>query len=178
MEKDPPDPTARRALWHDLRGVLAAAHANVEFIGAAAVPDELRPVLAEIEHELRLVSDVIGQLGARDENRTVDVDLRALLWFAARSGARTRIDPTARPFLVHGRACDVAALVDAIVAAVAPGAVGTLDTEQAGCTVHGLDVDQAHGAVAAARAIGLDANVAGDALILRNPRKSRERRSD
>ncbi|MBI2392153.1 MAG: hypothetical protein HYV09_21365 [Deltaproteobacteria bacterium] len=178
MKEDPPDPTARRALWHDLRGVLAAAHANVEFIGAAAIPEELRPVLEEIEHELRLVSDVIAQLGARDASRTVDVDLRALLWFAARSGARTRIDPTARPFLVHGRASDVAALVDAIVAAVAPGAVGTLDTEQATCTVHGLDGDAAHAAVAAAKAVGLGANVKGDALILKNLREPGAKRSE
>lgn len=133
----------RRQLFHDLRGVIAAANANVEFVREQGVAEELLPVIGEISHELRLVADVISQLGQRDPDRVVELDLRALLWLSARSGARMRIDPTAPPFAVRGRASVIGSLVDALGRAVAPGAHATLEVTAGACGVHGLDRGEA-----------------------------------
>jgi hypothetical protein len=170
MSEDP-----RRQLFHDLRGVIAAAHANVEYLREQGVSQELEPVCAEIAHELQLVADVIAQLGARDPDRRVELDLRAQLWLLARSGARVRIDPTAPPFVVRGTMVMLGALVDAIASAVAPGAHATLsvsspqDSGQATtCAVDGLERGRAHETVVAIAAqLGLSPTVEGGRLILR-----------
>lgn len=165
----------RRQLFHDLRGVIAAAHANVEYLREQGLPEELGGVVDEISHELRLVADAITQLGSRDPERQVELDLRALLWFAARQGARMRIDPTAAPFVVRGRAATVNELVDALGRAVAPGAHGVLEVVPKGartsCTVQGLDAGPAlDDAVRLAKELSLAPKLAarpeGSALIL------------
>ena len=167
---------ANRQLFHDLRGVIAAAHANVDYLRERGLSSELDGVALEIAHELRLVADVIGQLGQRDPDRLVEVDLRALLWLAARSGARVRLDPTAPPFMVHGRASATGALVDAIVEAVAPGAPATLSIELGkiehgkevrSCAVSGLDARALDAVIAQAQPLGLSAEITGSTLVLR-----------
>lgn len=166
MSDDP-----RRQLFHDLRGVIAAAHANVEYLREQGMPDEVTSVIDEIAHELRLVADAITQLGARDPERQVELDLRALLWFAARQGARMRIDPTAPPFVVRGRAATVTAFTDALGRAVAPGGHGTLEVvaskARTTCTVLGLDRGAAlDESVKLAKELELAPKLQGSALIL------------
>jgi hypothetical protein len=167
MSDDP-----RRQLFHDLRGVIAAAHANVEYLREQGLPLELASVVDEISCELRLVADAISQLGTCDPERHVELDLRALLWFAARHGARLRIDPTAPPFVVRGSAGALSALVEALGRAVAPGGHGTLEVAvkqgaRATCTVHGLDRGAAlDRALELAKELSLTPRLRGAALVL------------
>lgn len=160
----------QRQLLHDLRGVIAAANANVEYMREQGLEGELRAVADEITFELRLVADVISQMGQRDPERVVELDLRALLWLAARSGAHMRIDPTAPPFLVQGRAGTIGALIDALGRAVAPGAHGTIAVDPAArsCKVSGLDQgDALSEAEKIAVELGLRAHHEQGALVLR-----------
>jgi hypothetical protein len=167
MSDDP-----QRQLFHDLRGVIAAANANVEYLREQGVSPALDPVCVEISHELRLVADVIALLGARDPERSVELDLRAMLWLAGRSGpssAPVRIDPTAPPFPVRGRASVIGALVDGIVRAVAPGAHVSLAVFDDGsrCAVHGLELGRASdGLIAVAEQLGLSPSLDGSTLLL------------
>ena len=162
---------ARRTLLHDLRGVIAAAGANVEYLREQGSPEHLSPVLDEIAHELRLVADAIALLGERDPDRRIELDLRALLWVAAREGARMRIDPTAPPFVVRGPAATVTAFVDALVPAVAPGAHGELEVVVKGasstCVVRGLDAGASlDAALARAHELGLGPRLHAGMLTL------------
>lgn len=158
---------SQRQLFHDLRGVIAAANANVEYLREQGLSEELAAVASEISHELRLVADVISQLGQRDPERVVELDLRALLWLSARSGARMRIDPTAPPFAVRGRASVIGSLVDALGRAVAPGAHATLEVTARACSVHGLDRgDALDEVVAFADQLGLAPRIEQNVLLL------------
>ena len=148
------------ALFHDVRGVLAAASSNVEFARARA-EGELQPVLAEIEHELRLVSDVIALTGSSDPERVLEVDLRALLFFA-RDARPFAIDATQPPFLVTGKRSALASFAEAIIAATRRGG---LDVIRDACSVRGIDAALAEHLVCPDERVC--STVEGGSLILR-----------
>jgi hypothetical protein len=149
-----------RALFHDVRGVLAAASSNVEFARARA-EGELQPVLEEVEHELRLVSDVIALTGSSDEERVVEVDLRALL-FVVRDTRPFAIDATQPPFIIAGTRSALASFAESVIAATHRGGV---DVSRNACSVRGIDAALAERLVCPDERVC--STVEGGSLILR-----------
>lgn len=164
-----PEGRARRAIWHDVRSLLAAAVTNVEYLQSGELPAETREVVREVEHEIRLAADVIEVVTARrDHDRVVELDLRALLWVARRSGAPILVDATTAPFFVRGRHAELQALVDAILPTVATGRTASVTTEAADrCAVSPVDPERA-GRLARdlLLPLGLTARVDGTRLLL------------
>lgn len=156
-----PHEVRRRAIWHDVRSVLAAAVTNVEYLGGAGIPQELIEVVREVEHEIRLAADVIEIVSAnRDPQRKIELDLRALLWVARRANAPVSVDATTAPFAIRGQYPLLTALVDAIVAAAIPGKLVSVACAAAStCTLGNLDVERIDRAIAAARDLDLDVDV-------------------
>jgi hypothetical protein len=159
-----------RALFHDVRGVLGAAASNIDFLRArlvtVSVGEEASPVLDEIAHELRLVSDVIALAGSADD-RVVELDLRAVLFFAR--GARPlAIDATHPPFIVRARRSELLAFAsDAIAAASRDAAVVV---SEGACVLRGIEsvaVDRLRSAEML-RAASVVATIEGGALVLRH----------
>jgi hypothetical protein len=155
-------------LWHDVRGVLAAASANAEYVRSRELPEDLASVVREIEHEIRLASDVIGVVGGTDRQRMIEVDLRALL-LVARGGSALQIDATQPPFVVCGQCDALEAFAARVVAATSSAATVTVD--DGSCIFRGLDAKAAAelSTAAVVRDVGLAATAEGDSLILRRP---------
>lgn len=153
-----------RALLHDVRGVLGAASSNVEFLRAQHPEGE--PVLEEIAHELRLVADVIALTGAAEDERVVELDLRALLLFR-RGESSFAIDATQPPFPLTASRRALSSFAAELVAAAPRGA--GIEVTARGCTVYGLDpatAERLRGAGVLAEA-SIDATVESGSLILR-----------
>jgi len=150
-----------RALFHDVRGVLAAASSNVEFARAHAQSKELEPVLEEVANELRLISDVIALMGAVDEERVVEVDVRALL-FAARGARPFAIDASQPPFLISGKRSELTSFAAAVLDATPRGGA---DVARDGCTVRGIELALAERLVSPDERVSI--TVEGGSLILR-----------
>ncbi len=155
-----------RALFHDVRGVLGAAASNIEFLRARDLGTEAAPVLDEVAHELRLVSDVIALVGSAVEDRVVEIDLRAAL-FVQRASRPFSIDGTGAPFPVCASRRAILEFAAAMLDASSRGA--GIRVSDNGCTVHGLDRGALDGLRAAAVVAesSLVATVEDEALILR-----------
>lgn len=152
----------RRAIWHDVRSVLAAATTNVEFVSASVLTDEQREVLVEIDHEIRLAADVIEIVSAnRDEHRAIVLDLRALLWVARRSGAPIVVDATTAPFPVRGPYGALSALVEALASIAIPERPGAFVTARSTCRLSPVsdDSDAFARVRSTASALALDATL-------------------
>ncbi len=168
----------RRALWHDVRSVLGAVLANVEYVTAQELPATSRTALREVEHEVRLVADIVEIVSARrDPDATLELDLRALLWIARRSGGSIVVDATVTPFLVRGPFRVIEGLVQALGAAATGGAgVGgamghgepRFLSNGAECAVTGVDVARAEWIArgSGVSALGLSAAVEDGTLRL------------
>jgi hypothetical protein len=96
-----------RSLAHDLRGVIAAAASNIEFVRAQPIGDEIGVALTETAHELRVASDIVALLGAQPD-RTLEIDLRAAI-LAFRGESALAVDATEPPFAARGTSTALAA---------------------------------------------------------------------
>jgi hypothetical protein len=153
------------SLFHDLRGILAAASSNVEFVRTREPASAVAPVLDEIAHELRLVADVIAIIGA-DDDRVLEVDLRALL-LVARGARSFAIDATTPPFPLRAHRSALSAFAAAMIDLSSRGAA--IEVSADSCTVRGLNPDrilELCDAAALAEASTV-ATVEGGSLILR-----------
>jgi hypothetical protein len=163
----------RRALWHDVRSVLAAATTNVEYIGGLAdMPGEAIEVVREIEHELRLAADVIDLVTARrDADRVVEIDVRALVWLARRSGGRIVVDVTGAPFPVRAPYARLLALTELLLACVPEGATAQMRVADGLLQIDGADLDEAGFAALDLSSFGIDvAGTDAGIVIRRKPR--------
>lgn len=154
-----------RALFHDVRGVLGAAASNVDFLRSRAAAPDVSPVLDEIAHELRLVADVIALAGASDD-RVVELDVRALLFFAR--GTRSfAVDATHAPFVVRAHRSALVAFASEVVDAASRGAA--VEVSGGACLLHGLE-SNARDRLRNAAVLGeaaLVATVEGESLVVR-----------
>ena len=151
-----PSHTLTRQIGHDLRGLLAAATTNIEYLRELeGMPEVGIPVTHEIEHELRLAADVLELLASpHDPVRPIEIDLRGFFWLARRAGGFITLDATMPPFLVRGPFAAVEKLVAAIGAAASERTTLEIDdssfrvlnldpraAEQIARGEHGLDLD-------------------------------------
>jgi len=153
-----------RAFFHDVRGVLGAAASNVEFLRAREA-GETRSVLAEIANELRLASDAIALAGSTDDERVLEVDVRAL-FFVARGARPFAIDGTQEPFAIKGARGAIMAFARLAVDAALRDA--GVDVSMRGCTVRGLETAALERVAAAAMSAdrSLSAVMEGSAVVL------------
>lgn len=153
-----------RSLAHDLRGVIAAAASNIEFVRAHPLGDELGAALAETGNELRVASDVVAILGAHGD-RALEVDLRAAI-LVFRGTSALAVDATEPPFTAHGTA-DALAIAAQELCAVAPrGRARIVDLT---CILAPVDVDatQALLGTGVLRQIALEGTLTPEGLVLR-----------
>jgi trehalose 6-phosphate phosphatase len=148
---------ARAAILTDVDGTLAPI---VERAEEAAVPAEAREVMAALAARYGLVGAVSGRRAA-DARRLVGLDELA---YAGNHGLELLLPGEAEPSpdpSLHGREGDAAAFIGA-VAAERLGGVG-LRVEDKGPiqALHWRGADDDAGALAAARAIAVDAGRAG-----------------
>jgi hypothetical protein len=113
--------TSFRPIAHDLRSLLAAALANVEYLRDLQEPGESQDAANETVAELRLAADVLALLGALSLGRLAQIDLRAVLWLAQRCGAPLRVDPTGPPVEVRAELSALRAFATAVESVVDPG---------------------------------------------------------
>ncbi len=164
---EPPDipvePALPAQLRHDLRGLIAAATTNIEYLrDLPDLPGEAPEVLVEIENVLRLAANVVEHAGpARDPRAVVEVDLRALFWIARRRGAAIVVDATLAPFTVRGSLSSLHALVDAIAGCAIEGSISV---DQA-FGVHGLDPVKALGVVSGGTTLPVTLHLLADGSI-------------
>ncbi len=170
-----PEEIQRRALWHDVRSVLAAASTNVEYMATLpGMPEEAAEVAREVQNELRLATDVIALVSSmRDPDAIVELDFRAVIWLGRRTGNRILVDATVQPFLVRGRHASILALADAALEGVVPGRPARLDVEGDTLLIVGLDPACAR-AVADRPDAGLSIEVTlrDDSVVVMSPKSS------
>ena len=127
-----------RSLAHDVRGVLAAAASNLEYVRAHEISTEVRSAVTESLHELRLVADVIALL-ATTEGRAIEVDFRAALMLH-RGAIALGIDATEPLFLVRAPPAAIHALASTICGIAARARVRT---DGSACSIDPVDPDGA-----------------------------------
>jgi hypothetical protein len=161
-----PSHALTRQIGHDLRGLLAAATTNIEYIRELEkLPRDAVPVTHEIEHELRLAADVIELLASpHDPARAIEFDLRAFFWLARRAGGFITLDATMPPFPVRGPFAAIEELVTAIGAASFEGT--TLEIEPGTMRLRGLDRAAAEALARREHRLDLDLSVRADGVLL------------
>lgn len=162
-----PSHTLTRQIGHDLRGLLAAATTNIEYLRELeGMPEGAIPVTQEIEHELRLAADVLELLASpHDPVRPIEIDLRGFFWLARRNGGFITLDATMPPFLVRGPFASVERLVADIVAAASERTA--LEIDESSLRVIGLEPPAANQIARGEHGLDLDLTVRADgALVL------------
>jgi hypothetical protein len=132
-----------RSLAHDLRGAVAAATSNIEFVRSHPLAEGLGLALSETLNELRVVSDVIALLGSAGE-RVLEVDLRAA-FMVHRGGGALGVDATEAPFVVRANSVQIGEVATRVCAI---SLRGRASTESEKCTVAPVDPDGARALLA------------------------------
>ena len=155
--------TIARALAHDLRGAIAAASSNIDFVRAQELTPDVQAALEESQRGLRLASDVIAILGTSGE-RPLEVDLRALLLIHRGAGALA-IDSTEPPFLVTG---ELAALSSLGITLCTIGSRARVRSQADRCALEPVDPGGARAWIASDKlaAVGLSGQLTGQMLVL------------
>lgn len=155
-----------RSLAHDLRGVIAAAASNVEFVRAHPLSDELAAALVESSNELRVASDVVALLGgSAQSDRALEVDLRAVVLVFRGEGALA-VDATEAPFAMRGTPSALATAAQHLCAIASRGRVRIVgDT----CTLAPIDPAAARDFLVTVglRQVGLEGTLTPEGLVLR-----------
>ncbi|MEO7093822.1 MAG: hypothetical protein ABI175_11270 [Polyangiales bacterium] len=161
-----PSHALTRQIGHDLRGLLAAATTNIEYIRElAGFPEDGVAVTQEIENELRLTADVIELLASpHDAARAIEIDLRGFFWLARRSGGFITLDATMPPFLVRGPFGAIEKLVAAIGAASSEGT--TLEIDDSSLRVRGLDRAKAEALTRVEHGLRLSLELRADGVLV------------
>jgi hypothetical protein len=159
-----------RQIGHDLRGLLAAATTNIEYIRELpTLPRDALPVTHEIEHELRLAADVIELLASpHDPVRPIEIDLRGFFWLQRRSGGFITLDATMPPFVVRGPFAAIEELVAAIGAASSEDTA--LEIDGTSMRVRGLDRAAAEALAKKPHGLSLDVTLRSDGVLVLCPR--------
>jgi hypothetical protein len=131
-----------RPIAHDLRSLLAAALANVEYLRDLQEPGETLDAANETVAELRLAADVLALLGALSLGRLAQIDLRAVLWLAQRCGAPLRVDPTGPAVEVRAELKAMRAFASAVESVVDPGIPLQVKSSGEGLVFTGLDASR------------------------------------
>lgn len=149
-----------RSVAHDLRGLIAAASSNIEFVRGHAIGEELALALVESGHELRIASDVVALLAAHGE-RPLEVDVRAAV-LVHRGAHATAVDATDPPFLLRGSANELATFAQQLCE-MAPR--GRVRIEGDTCTVAPIEK---HASIAGC---SVEAALSDEGLLLRQTSK-------